>query len=163
MVCAGFIEASENPQHSKRPSPKHRGQIYYYYSFSRKTNILIYGYRFCQTSITGTGHVRDLAVFLDVKNQFHEHSLHNLFFPIPQPQLELRLNIPRLFGTKIIFLNNTYSKKKRQSYSCNRQWRPTGLWEAKDTTFSRRVGPRKTMKISVDLNTSRMHVMSVTA
>jgi hypothetical protein len=37
MVCAEFAEAFENRQYSKRHSPKHRGQIYYYYSFLSKT------------------------------------------------------------------------------------------------------------------------------
>jgi hypothetical protein len=40
-------------------------------SFSRKTNILIYEYKLCQSSITRTDSIEDLGVFLDYKLHFH--------------------------------------------------------------------------------------------
>jgi hypothetical protein len=42
-------------------------------SFSRKTNVLIYDYKLCQSSITRTNFIKDLGVFIDAKVHFHDH------------------------------------------------------------------------------------------
>jgi hypothetical protein len=42
-------------------------------SFSRKTNILIYDYKLCQSSITRIDSIKHLGVFTDVKLHFHDH------------------------------------------------------------------------------------------
>jgi hypothetical protein len=42
-------------------------------SFSTKTNVLIYDFRICQSSVTRTDFVRDLGVFIDAKLHFHDH------------------------------------------------------------------------------------------
>ncbi|PNF18215.1 hypothetical protein B7P43_G17756 [Cryptotermes secundus] len=41
-------------------------------SFSRKTNIPIYDYKLCQSSIAQTDSVKDLGVFIDAKLYFHD-------------------------------------------------------------------------------------------
>jgi hypothetical protein len=45
-------------------------------SFSRKTNLLIYDYKLCQSSITRTDSITDLGIFLDSKLHFHTHVNH---------------------------------------------------------------------------------------
>jgi hypothetical protein len=45
-------------------------------TFSRKTNILIYDYKLCQSSLTSTASIKDLGIFLDSKLQFHDHVNH---------------------------------------------------------------------------------------
>jgi hypothetical protein len=42
-------------------------------SFSRKTNVLIYDYKLCQSSITRTDSIKDLGVFIDAKLHYHDH------------------------------------------------------------------------------------------
>jgi hypothetical protein len=42
-------------------------------SFSRKTNILIYDYNLCQSSINRTDSIEDLGIFIDAKLHFHDH------------------------------------------------------------------------------------------
>jgi hypothetical protein len=42
-------------------------------SFSRKTNVLIYGYKLCQSSITRIDSIKNLGVFIDAKLHFHDH------------------------------------------------------------------------------------------
>jgi hypothetical protein len=48
-------------------------------SFSRKTNILIYDYELCQSSITRTDSIKDLGIFLYSKFQFH-NNVNYIFF-----------------------------------------------------------------------------------
>jgi hypothetical protein len=45
-------------------------------TFSRKTKILIYDYKLCQSSLTRTDSIKDLGIFLDSKLQFHDHINH---------------------------------------------------------------------------------------
>jgi hypothetical protein len=47
--------------------------------FSRKTNVLIYDYKLCQSSVTWTNSIKDLGVFIDAKLHFHGHV--NYIFP----------------------------------------------------------------------------------
>jgi hypothetical protein len=42
-------------------------------SFSRKTNVLIYDYKLCQSSITWTDSIKDMGVFTDAKLHFQDH------------------------------------------------------------------------------------------
>jgi hypothetical protein len=42
-------------------------------SFSRKTNMLIYDYNLCQSSINRTDSIKDLGLFIDTKLHFHDH------------------------------------------------------------------------------------------
>jgi hypothetical protein len=42
-------------------------------SYSRKTNVLLYGYQLCRTAITRTSCVKDLGVSFDTKLYFHNH------------------------------------------------------------------------------------------
>jgi hypothetical protein len=42
-------------------------------TFSRKTNILIYGYKFFQSTIIRTDSIKDLEIFLDSKFYIHNH------------------------------------------------------------------------------------------
>jgi hypothetical protein len=42
-------------------------------SFSRKTNVLIYEYKLCHSSINRTDSMKDLGVFIDAKLHFHDH------------------------------------------------------------------------------------------
>jgi hypothetical protein len=45
-------------------------------SFSRKTNVLKYDYKLCQSSITRTDSIKDLGVYNDAKLHFHGHVNH---------------------------------------------------------------------------------------
>jgi hypothetical protein len=40
---------------------------------SRKTNVLIYDYKLCQSSIARTDSIKDLGVFIDAKLHFHDY------------------------------------------------------------------------------------------
>jgi hypothetical protein len=42
-------------------------------SYSRKTNVLLYGYQLCRTAITRSGCVKDVGVFFDTKLYFHNY------------------------------------------------------------------------------------------
>jgi hypothetical protein len=42
-------------------------------SYSRKPNVLPYGYQLCRTAITRNSCVKDLGVFFDTKLYFHNH------------------------------------------------------------------------------------------
>ncbi|PNF27621.1 hypothetical protein B7P43_G18435 [Cryptotermes secundus] len=42
-------------------------------SYSRKTNVLLYGYQLCRTAITRTSCVKDRGVFFDSKLYFHNN------------------------------------------------------------------------------------------
>jgi MFS-type transporter involved in bile tolerance (Atg22 family) len=43
---------------------------------SRETNMLIYDYKLCQSSLARTDSIKDLGIFLDSKLQFHDHVNH---------------------------------------------------------------------------------------
>jgi hypothetical protein len=45
-------------------------------SFSRKTKVLIYDYKFCQSF---TVSIKDLRIFTDTKLHFHNHVNDNFF------------------------------------------------------------------------------------
>jgi hypothetical protein len=41
-------------------------------SFTRKTNVLTYDYKLCQSSIARTDSIQDLRVYIDAKLYFHD-------------------------------------------------------------------------------------------
>jgi hypothetical protein len=45
-------------------------------SFSRITSVLIYDYKFCQSSMTRTDSIKNLGIFNDAKRHFPNHVSH---------------------------------------------------------------------------------------
>jgi hypothetical protein len=71
-------------------------------SFSRKSNILIYEYKLCQSSMTRTDSIiKDLRVFLDSKHNFHSYDnyIFSQYMKLfgSSSQRNLHLLIPRTY------------------------------------------------------------------